>query len=71
MHLSTVVVPRNCRLRLTDMRACKWLVPDWRCLACPLAVSRNRFLVPLCVFCFGMVVANPKVVWKDQLGKTR
>jgi hypothetical protein len=24
----------------------------------PLAVSRNRFFVPLCVFCFGMEVAH-------------
>lgn len=42
-----VVVPRRFRLRLCDMRAAKWLVPDWRCLALPEAVSRNRFLVPL------------------------
>jgi len=29
----------------------KWLVPALRCLTFPLAVSRNRFLVDLCVFC--------------------
>jgi hypothetical protein len=29
-------------------------VPAERCFALPLAVSRNRFLVPLWVFCLGI-----------------
>ena len=30
-------------------------MPDWRCLALPLADSRKRFFVPLWVFCLGMI----------------
>ena len=43
------------RLRFCVLRAAKWLVPAERCLTLPLAVRRKRFLVPLCVFCLGMV----------------
>ena len=53
--LLVVVVPRSCRLRFWLMRPARWLVPAERCLALPLAVKRNRFLVPLWVFCLGMV----------------
>src|SRR5690554_6104344 len=53
--LSTVVVPRSLRVRLGLMPVARWLVPAWRCFALPLAVSRNRFLVALCVFCLGIV----------------
>ncbi len=67
MHLATVVVPRRFRLRFFDIRVFKWLVPDWRCLALPLAVSRKRFLVDLCVFCFGIVAITYCDSW--QLGK--
>ena len=66
MHLSTVVVPRKLRFRLVDIRDCRWLVPAWRCLARPLAVRRKRFFVPLCVFCFGMILP----IWKAELTKT-
>jgi hypothetical protein len=47
-------VPRRLRLRLFDMAVAKWLVPACRCLILPVAVNRNRFFVPLCVFCFGI-----------------
>ena len=52
--VSTVVVPRRLRFRFWLIRAAKWLVPDWRCLTFPVPVSRNRFFVPLWVFCLGM-----------------
>ncbi len=55
MQGSTVRVPRKFRFRFCDIRVCRWLVPAARCLAFPFAVSRNRFLVPLCVFCLGMM----------------
>lgn len=58
MGLSTTLVPRRFLFRLADTRVCRWLVPAWRCFAWPLAVKRKRFFVPLCVFCFGMIVAN-------------
>lgn len=32
----------------------KWLVPHLRCLTLPVAVTRNRFLVDLWVFCLVM-----------------
>ncbi len=54
MHSSSTPVPRRFRLRLLDMRLCKCEVPAFRCFAWPLAVNRNRFLVPLCVFILGM-----------------
>lgn len=54
MQSAVVVVPRNFRLRLGDMRAARWLVPHWRCFALPLAVRRNRFFVPLWVFILGI-----------------
>ncbi len=61
MHVATVVVPRKLRRRFLESRVAKWLVPAMRCLALPLAVRRNRFFVPLCVFCFGIVgLANLK-----------
>lgn len=50
MLVSTHFVPRNWRIRLGVLRTAKWLVPAFRCLALPVAVSRNRFLVALCVF---------------------
>ena len=57
--LSTVLdvtrVPRSVRRRFFERRTAKWLVPAERCFALPLAVKRNRFFVPLCVFCFGMI----------------
>jgi hypothetical protein len=37
-------------------------VPAERCLILPLAETRNRFFVPLCVFCFGMAVFPNRVV---------
>jgi hypothetical protein len=51
-------VPRKLRRVFFVFRDAKWLVPACRCFALPLAVSRNRFFVPLCVFCFGMEVAR-------------
>lgn len=69
MTLSTVVVPRKLRLRFCDMRACKWLVPEQRCLAFPLAVKRNRFFVPLWVFILGMISPElSKISKKCELG---
>jgi hypothetical protein len=52
---SVVPVPRRFRLRLWLFREAKWLVPALRCLTFPLAVSRNRFFVPLWVFILGMI----------------
>lgn len=49
MHGSNVVVPRKLRRRLLDKAWAKWLVPVERCLTLPVAVKRNRFLVPLWV----------------------
>lgn len=56
---STTVVPRKFRFRFVDIRACRWLVPDERCLALPVPVNRNRFLVPLWVFILGIVHPYP------------
>ena len=67
MHVWTVVVPRRLRRRLFDRPTAKWLVPAWRCLALPVAVSRNRFFVPLWVFCFGMVFLY--VYGRRKIGK--
>jgi hypothetical protein len=50
------VVPRSWRTRFWLLRADKWLVPAERCFTFPEAVKRNRFLVPLWVFCLGMAV---------------
>ncbi len=51
----STAVRRRFRLRLLERRVAKWLVPALRCLTLPLAVRRKRFLVPLWVFCFGMI----------------
>lgn len=53
--VSAAAVPRRFRFRFWLIRAAKWLVPAWRCMALPRPDRRNRFLVPLCVFIFGMV----------------
>ena len=37
-------------------------MPAERCLIFPLAETRNRFFVPLCVFCLGMAVFPNRVV---------
>ena len=52
--VSSTRVPRRFRLRLLLIRTAKWLVPAPRCFTLPFAVRRNRFLVPLCVFIFGI-----------------
>src|SRR6185369_2218000 len=52
--LLRIFVPRRLRRVFLVFREARWLVPAWRCLALPLAVRRNRFLVPLWVFCFGI-----------------
>jgi hypothetical protein len=52
------VVPRSWRTRFWLLRADKWLVPAERCFTFPEAVKRNRFLVPLCVFCLGMTLIS-------------
>lgn len=57
MHLSTEVVPRKLRRRLAETACARWLVPLLRCIALPLAESRKRFLVPLCVFIFVLPLA--------------
>ena len=49
MQESTAVVPRKLRRRLEETACAKWLVPLLRCIALPVADSRKRFLVPLCV----------------------
>jgi len=54
MQVSREVVPRKLRRRFLLNPFAKWLVPELRCIALPLADKRNRFLVPLCVFCFGI-----------------
>src|SRR6185369_7471344 len=56
--LLRIFVPRRLRRVFLVFREARWLVPAWRCLAFPLAVRRNRFLVPLWVFCFGISVAR-------------
>ena len=57
-------MPRRFRLRLWLIREAKWLVPELRCLTFPLAVSRNRFFVPLCVFILvlAMILYRPAVL---------
>jgi hypothetical protein len=59
MHSSTAEVPRKLRFRFWDIRVWRWLVPADRCFALPEAVSRNRFLVPLCVFLLGHFRMTP------------
>lgn len=49
MQVSSEVVPRRLRRRFLETASAKWLVPDDRCIALPLALSRKRFLVPLWV----------------------
>lgn len=56
MHLSNEVVPRRFRFRLWLIRAARWLVPEWRCIALPLADKRKRFFVPLWVFIFDLAI---------------
>src|SRR5438477_6861345 len=57
MALCKTFVPRRLRRRFFDFRDAKWLVPAERCLTLPLAVNRKRFLVPLWVFCLGIVAS--------------
>ena len=60
---ASVSVPRSLRIRFWLLRAARWLVPAERCLIFPLAETRNRFFVPLCVFCLGMAVFPNRVVY--------
>src|SRR5882757_2758041 len=60
--LPSTVVPRSVRIRFWLLRAAKWLVPAERCLILPLAERRNRFFVPLCVFCLGMAAIQTELV---------
>ena len=53
--LATAVVPRSFRRCFLVIRYAKWLVPLCRCIAFPVAVTLKRFLIPLCVFCLGIV----------------
>jgi hypothetical protein len=57
MQVSTEVVPRRFRRRLLETACAKWLVPLLRCIALPLAESRKRFLVPLCVLILVLALA--------------
>jgi hypothetical protein len=57
--VSRTRVPRRFRFRFWLMRTARWLVPAPRCLTLPLAVTRNRFLVPLCVFILGIAESIP------------
>lgn len=66
MQPSTDVVPRRFRRRLDDTAWAKWLVPLLRCIALPLAESRKRFLVPLCVLI--LVLALALVITLARLG---
>jgi hypothetical protein len=49
-------VPRNWRIFFAGLLIAKWLVPAFRCFTLPFAVSRNRFLVDLCVFSLDMAL---------------
>ena len=67
-------VPRKFRRVFFVLRDARWLVPAWRCFALPEAVKRNRFFVPLCVFCFGIFsgplvanIATPLAIWRPFL----
>lgn len=71
-------VPRKFRFRFGDKRNARWLVPAPRCLALPVAVKRNRFLVALCVFILGMTkflnrscpytyARNPRLARRDSV----
>src|SRR5258708_36036569 len=62
MALPSTVVPRSVRIRFWFLRAAKWLVPADRCLIFPLAETRNRFFVPLCVFCLGIAAIQTELV---------
>lgn len=64
MAADTTLVPRKFRFRLALIPVARWLVPAWRCLALPVAVKRNRFFVPLCVFCFGIVSSHNRSAQK-------
>jgi hypothetical protein len=63
MALPRTVVPRSVRIRFWLLRAARWLVPAERCLIFPLAETRNRFFVPLCVFCLGMADFRTEAFW--------
>lgn len=56
MHSSNRDVPLNWRVRLALIRTFRCDFPEGRCLTLPVAVIRNRFLVPLCVFIFVRVI---------------
>ena len=55
------VVPRSFRFRFWSIRDAKCEVPAERCFAFPVAVRRNRFFVPLCVFCLGIFFLTAQV----------
>ena len=47
---------RKCLLRFELLLLSKCPRPRLRCLTFPVAVNLYRFFIPLCVFCFGMVL---------------
>ena len=48
------------RFRLAVFLVRMWRACEWPRLILPVAVSRNRFAAPLCVFSFGIIA--PKVI---------
>jgi hypothetical protein len=45
----------KCRFRLFDFFVNMWRAYEWPRLIFPVAVSRTRLAVPLCVFSFGII----------------
>ena len=53
-------------MRFWLIRPAKWLVPEARCFALPVAVKRKRFFVPLWVFIFGMIGNHSRLAWVQR-----
>src|SRR5947209_17774862 len=54
-RLVSTSLARRCRLRLPVLWLFRCFLPAWLRLSLPEAVTRKRFLEPLCVFILGMV----------------
>lgn len=65
MHVSTDVVPRKLRRRFLETPIAKWLVPEERCIALPVADKRKRFFVPLCVLILVLTLVAIAMCFQD------
>lgn len=52
---TTTLSLRKPRFRLADLLLKMWPRKALLCLILPVAVTLNRFFIPLCVFCLGTI----------------